>query len=165
MSISGKIKTLPELVVLVEGLKAQGKKIVTTNGCFDLVHAGHVQALEWTKTQGDILVVGLNTDNSVQKNKGELRPIISEQERAVVLAALGSVDYVFLFDEETPVGWIELLAPHVHVKSSDYTIEQIIEREAVEQNGGEVRLAPRFGGHSTSKIIEKISGRYPKSTP
>ncbi len=159
MSITAKIKTLPELVEIVAGLKSSGIHIVTTNGCFDIVHAGHVQALEWARAQGDVLIVGLNTDRSVQENKGSLRPIISEQERATVMAALEPVDYVFLFDEETPVEWITLLAPHVHVKSSDYTIEQIIEREAVEHGGGEVRLAPRFGDHSTSKIIEKILGQ------
>lgn len=162
MSITAKIKTLPELVVLVSALKAQGKIIVTTNGCFDIMHAGHVQALEWTKAQGDVLIVGLNTDRSVQENKGSLRPIISEQERATVMAAIGPVDYVFLFDEQTPVEWITLLRPDVHVKSSDYTLAQIIERDAVEKSGGQVRLAPRFGEHSTSKIIEKILGQQLK---
>lgn len=164
MSIAGKIKTLPELIEIIGRLKAEGKRIVTTNGCFDILHAGHVQALGWAKEQGDTLIVALNTDRSVRQNKGEIRPIISEQERALVIAALEPVDYVFLFDEETPVEWVLALKPDIHVKSSDYTMEQIIEREAVEKGGGKVLLAPRFGDHSTSGIIRKILDRHPKST-
>ena len=164
MSISGKIKTLPELVAIASALREEGKRIVTTNGCFDIVHAGHVQALEWAKAQGDIFIVALNTDRSVKENKGELRPIVAEAERLQMIAALESVDYVFLFDEETPVEWVLTLKPDVHVKSSDYTIEEIIEREAVETSGGKVLLAPRFGNHSTSGIIKKILDIHPKST-
>jgi rfaE bifunctional protein nucleotidyltransferase chain/domain len=162
MNTTAKIKTLEELVPIVLELRNAGKRIVTTNGCFDIVHPGHITGLEWAKSQGDVLIVGLNTDRSVREIKGPLRPILSEGDRAQVLAALGAVDYVFLFDDRTPEPWLKLLMPHVHVKSSDYTLEQVVERTIVERGGGEVRLAPKIEGRSTTGIIEIIRERYGK---
>ena len=155
--INSKIKTLKELIKIVKTLKKQNKKIVTTNGVFDIIHAGHVKYLEEAKKLGDILIVGINADKSVKQNKGDKRPINDEKSRLSVLAAMESVDYVFLFNEKYPRDWLNKIAPHVHVKAANYKMSQIIERDAVEKNYGKVVLIPMVKGYSTTKIIEKIS--------
>jgi len=162
MNTADKMKTVQELTVLVLEIKAQGRKVVTTNGCFDILHPGHVESFEWAKDQGDALIVGINSDRSVRENKGTARPIVSEDDRARVLAALQAVDYVFIFDEESPRSWLSILRPDVHVKGegSEESLAFVPEKQAVEEGGGEVRLAPRFPGRSTTGIIETVLERY-----
>lgn len=160
--ISQKIKTLNELIRIVQKLKSENKKIVTTNGVFDILHYGHVKYLEEAKKLGDVLVVGVNTDKSVKQNKGDKRPINDEKSRLSVLAALESVDYVFLFDEKEPSSWISKIKPNIHVKAGDYKLNQIIEKDAVENNGGKIVIANAEKGHSTTNLINKILGNYKK---
>ena len=160
MAISKKIKTLKELVPIVQKLKSQNKKIVTTNGVFDILHIGHVKYLEQAKKLGDVLIVGINTDKSVKQNKGNKRPINDEKSRSYVLAALESVDYVFLFNEKDPRDWLEKLKPDVHVKAGDYRLNQIIEKNAVEKNNGKIMISKIEKNYSTTKTINKILSLY-----
>lgn len=157
-----KIKERDELCQIVKTLKENGKKIVFTNGCFDILHIGHIRYLEKAKSLGDILIVGLNSDSSVQIIKGPLRPIIPQQERAEILSALSCVDYVTIFDEETPYQLISLILPHILVKGGDWTKETTIGKEVVEREGGEVIILPLVGGVSTTNIINAILKRYEK---
>lgn len=143
---------------LVERLQAerQGKTLVFTNGCFDLLHAGHVHALEAARRLGDILVVGINADASVRRLKGNTRPIIPETERAELVAALKPVDYVVVFSENTPIETIRLLRPDVHVKSGDYRVEEMPETPCVRAAGGRVEIIPMVAGLSSTRIVERI---------
>ena len=158
--ISSKIKTLRELIKIVETLKSQNKKIVTTNGVFDILHYGHVKYLEEAKKLGNILIVGVNTDKSVKQNKGDKRPINDEKSRAGVLAALESVDYVLLFDEKDPRNWLDKIKPNIHVKAGDYKLNQIIEKDVVEKNGGKVIITKVEKNYSTTSIINRILDVY-----
>jgi D-beta-D-heptose 7-phosphate kinase/D-beta-D-heptose 1-phosphate adenosyltransferase len=155
-----KIKTEEDLYRIAEDLKKKGKRIVFTNGCFDLLHLGHVRYLEKAKSLGDILVVGLNSDSSVQSLKGPERPILPEEERAEILSGLGCVDYITIFDELTPLELISSLQPHILVKGGDWTKEAIVGKEVVERSGGEVVLLPFVEGSSTSNLIEAILKRF-----
>ena len=137
-------------------LRREGKRLVFTNGCFDLLHRGHVQYLAEARALGDALVVALNSDRSVRLIKGEGRPILTELERAEVLAALAAVDYVFVFDDETPRDVISMLLPDVLVKGGDWAIDQIVGREEVESAGGIVQSLPYLEGSSSSDIIDRI---------
>jgi rfaE bifunctional protein nucleotidyltransferase chain/domain len=154
----GKILTLNEAVKIANNLKNRGKKIVTTNGCFDILHVGHVRYLQKAKKLGDVLIVGVNSDKSTKMNKGKNRPIVPENERIEMLAALECVDYVFMFDKKIPNKWVEKIRPDFHVKACDnsYGIEQCVERFAVEKSGGKVVLVPKTEGKSTTNIIETI---------
>lgn len=143
-----------------EALRAQGKRVVFTNGCFDVLHAGHVNYLAWSREQGDALIVGLNSDASVRKLKGERRPLVPFEDRARLLLALRSVDAVVEFAERTPEVLLDRIKPDVHVKSSQYREEELPERTVVLANGGEIRLAPHLPGHSTTDIIAQIISRY-----
>lgn len=141
----------------VRDLKQAGKQIVFTNGCFDLLHPGHIRLLEESRSLGDALVVAINTDASVKKNKGPSRPLINERERAEVLAALAAVDYVVLFDEPTPLELIRMVVPKVLVKGSDWGLNDVVGRNEVEAAGGRVvsiRLQPGF---STTALVERIA--------
>jgi len=158
-----KLKARKDLVKIVKDLKAKGKRIVFTNGCFDLLHIGHVRYLEEAKTRGDVLVVGVNSDSSVRKLKGPKRPILPEEERAEILSGLGCVDYVTLFDEIDPLKLIASLQPNILLKGGDWTKEQIVGREEVERSGGEVVIIPFVEKASTSNLIETILKRYEKS--
>ncbi len=140
--------------------REKGKKIVFTNGCFDLLHVGHVRYLAKARSLGDILVVGVNTDRSVRFIKGEGRPIMSEKERVELLASLVFVDYVSLFDEPDPLNLIEIVRPEVLVKGSDWEEKEIIGADFVKGYGGKVVRVPLISGVSTTKIIEKILGRF-----
>ncbi|MEA3471412.1 MAG: D-glycero-beta-D-manno-heptose 1-phosphate adenylyltransferase [Thermodesulfobacteriota bacterium] len=144
----------------LESLKGEGEKVVFTNGCFDIIHAGHVRYLKEAKKLGDILVLALNSDSSVKAIKGERRPIVPQEERAIVVGSLESVDYVTLFDEETPLQLIEYLRPHILVKGGDWDEENVVGREAVRQWGGEVVVIPEVKGVSTTNIIEKIRNNF-----
>lgn len=152
-----KICTLAQLKEKVATWRQQKLKIVFTNGCFDLLHAGHVTYLEAARKTGDKLILGLNTDQSVQALKGPTRPVINEHDRARVLAALESVDAVVLFDEDTPLNLVNTLRPDVIVKGDDYREDQVVGGEQVKSWGGEVKLIPLVQGRSTSNILEKIN--------
>lgn len=155
-----KIKTVQELRPLLEILRAAGKKIVFTNGCFDIIHTGHTRYLAIARSFGDILVVAVNSDASVRTIKGDKRPINSQAERAETLAALESVDFVTIFDEPDPHKVISGLQPDVLVKGGDWPIEKIIGRDIVEARGGKVVNVPYVEGASTTGIIEKILKNY-----
>ena len=159
-----KIKERKTLLRIIKGLKAKGKRIVFTNGCFDLLHIGHIRYLEEAKTLGDVLVVGVNSDSSVRKLKGPKRPILPEEERTETLSGLGCVDYITLFDEIDPLKLITSLQPNVLVKGGDWTKEQTVGREVVERSGGEVVILPFVQGASTSTLIETILKKYEKRT-
>lgn len=157
-----KIKTREELRGTVEALKAKGKRMVFTNGCFDLLHVGHIRYLEQAKALGDILIVGINSDRSVQGLKGPLRPILPVEDRAEILSGLGCIDYITVFDEPTPLELITLLKPQVLVKGGDWTKEAVVGSEVVEGLGGKVVLLPFVEGSSTSNLIETILKRHEK---
>ncbi len=144
----------------VKELRAEGKKIVATNGCFDLLHVGHVRYLEAARARGDVLVVGVNGDQSVCKLKGPGRPINNESDRAAVLAALDSVDLVVIFPELRATRFIELAAPDVYVKGGDYTSETLNaeERAALQKIGSKIDILPFEKGYSTSGLLEKLRG-------
>ena len=158
-----KIKEGKELLRIIKDLKAKRKRIVFTNGCFDLLHIGHVRYLEEAKALGDVLVIGVNSDTSVRKLKGRKRPILPEEERTEILSGLGCVDYVTLFDEIDPLKLITSLHPDVLVKGGDWAKEQIVGGDQVERAGGEVFVIPFVKGASTSNLIETILKRYEKS--
>ena len=145
-----------ELRKVLEALKLEGRKIVFTNGVFDLIHVGHVDYLRCAKSKGDVLVVALNTDDSVRRLKGEKRPILPENERAKIVASFDMVDYVTFFNEDTPKEIIELLRPNVLVKGGDYTLDTIVGRETVERDGGTVHAVTLVEGASSSDIIDRI---------
>ena len=155
-NINSKIYNLDCLTTQVEQWKATGNKVVFTNGCFDIIHRGHIEVLARTAELGDKLVIGLNSDQSIQKLKGEDRPIIDEQSRAILLAALSFVDAIVLFSEDTPLKLISALLPDVLAKGGDYEIETIVGHEIVQQNGGKVKLVPFLDGFSSTSIIDKI---------
>jgi D-beta-D-heptose 7-phosphate kinase/D-beta-D-heptose 1-phosphate adenosyltransferase len=149
------------LVEICHALRSQDKRVVFTNGCFDILHAGHVRYLAAAKALGDVVVVGLNSDASVRRLKGASRPINSEQDRAAVLAALKSVDYVCMFGDDeaeadTPLALIQALQPDVLVKGGDYTPETIVGADIVKQRGGQVIVLPFVEGKSTSTVVERI---------
>lgn len=145
-----------EASTLIDNLKKEGKKVVFTNGCFDILHVGHLRYLEQAKEQGDILVIGVNSDASVKRLKGPTRPINSELDRAEILAGLRAVDYTVVFEEDTPVELIDELKPSIHVKGGDYKKEDLPETEVVERNGGEVRILMLVDGKSTTSVVNKI---------
>ncbi len=151
-----KILSQTEVKKQVEQWQSEGKKIVFTNGCFDIVHLGHIDYLEKARNLGDKLVLGLNTDASVSRLKGETRPVINEYARARMMSAMSFVDAVVLFDEPTPKELIELLAPNILVKGDDYSIGNIVGADFVMAHGGEVKTIALVKGYSTSSIIEKI---------
>jgi rfaE bifunctional protein nucleotidyltransferase chain/domain len=159
-----KIKTLAEIVRIRRRLRSEGKKLVFTNGCFDILHAGHVRYLNQARALGDALVLALNSDKSVRTLKGENRPIVSEQERAEVLAALACVDYLFVFDDLTPQRVIDAIVPDVLVKGADWGISEIVGRDTVEKAGGVVCNLPMVEGTSTTNIINTILSQFGKST-
>jgi len=149
-----------ELVAIRKELKAIGRKVVFTNGCFDIIHSGHVDYLTKAKMMGDVLFVGINSDSSIKRIKGDKRPILDENERAFIVASLKAVDYVSLFDEDTPKELIEAIVPDVLVKGADWTIENIVGRDVVEANGGKVETIKFVNNQSTSNIIKKILSKY-----
>lgn len=152
-----KIKNLTELKKIIANFKARGKKIVFTNGCFDLLHYGHIKYLGDAKGMGDILVVAINSDSSVRKIKGSKRPIINEHDRLRTVAALTSVDYVVPFNENTPIKVIKLLKPNVLVKGADWKKNDIVGSNFVLSYGGSVSTVKLVRGHSTSNLIKKIA--------
>ncbi|MBV9272213.1 MAG: adenylyltransferase/cytidyltransferase family protein [Candidatus Eremiobacteraeota bacterium] len=156
----GRILSVEDAVAYRESLRAQRKRVVFTNGVFDVVHAGHVQYLAWARSQGDALLLGLNTDHSVRRIKGDQRPIVPFEERAAVLSALRSVDCIVPFGERTPEVLLDRIRPDVHVKSAQYREEELPERDVVLAHGGVIKLAPHVEGRSTTDIIATILSRY-----
>ena len=155
--IQSKIMTADELVNQLKGWRLSGKKIVFTNGCFDILHRGHIEYLAKAADMGDILIIGLNTDNSVKRLKGEKRPVNDQHARALLLAALSFVNAVTLFDEDTPYNLIKTVMPDVLVKGGDYKTEDIVGHDIVEANGGSVVTIQLTKGYSTTGTIGKIT--------
>ncbi|MCM8764624.1 MAG: D-glycero-beta-D-manno-heptose 1-phosphate adenylyltransferase [Candidatus Omnitrophica bacterium] len=153
---SEKIKSLRQLKKIVEELKKKGKKIVFTNGCFDILHAGHLYSLEKAKKLGDVLIVGINSDRSVRKLKGKKRPIVGEKDRSYLISGFSCVDYCVIFDQETRILLIETLNPDIIVKGADYKKKQIVGNDIVQEYGGKVVRMPLAPGRSTSSLIKKI---------
>ena len=154
-----KILSIDQLLFERERLGREGKRLVFTNGCFDLLHPGHVRYLDQAKSLGDRLIVAINSDRSVRELKGPGRPILSENERAEVLAALSCVDYLTIFDDSTPLRILSILLPDILVKGGDWSVDQIVGRAEVEAAGGRVISLPFSDGYSTSDLIERIWNR------
>jgi rfaE bifunctional protein nucleotidyltransferase chain/domain len=157
---AGTILDLDEAVAWRERLRGEGRRVVFTNGVFDVLHAGHVAYLAWAREQGDALILGLNTDDSVRALKGPERPLVTFADRAAVLAALRSVDVVVGFAQRTPEAVLDRIRPDVHVKSAQYRLEDLPERAVVAQYGGEIRFAPHSAGKSTTDLVAEIRRRY-----
>ena len=155
-----KIKPIKKLQKIARRLKGKGKKIVFTNGCFDILHWGHVQYLENAGSKGDVLIVGVNSDASVKRIKGDSRPITNEKDRARIIAGLESVNYVVLFNEETPLKTIEALKPDILVKGADWSKDKIVGADFVLSYGGKVKNIKLTKGRSTTNIIKKIARRF-----
>ena len=155
-----KIYHLSELTSILQKAKSDGHVVVTTNGCFDVLHLGLLRYLQAARQLGDMLVVAVNSDSSVRQLKGENRPLVPEAERAEMLAGLECVDYVVIFPELTPIDLLSELKPSIHVKGGDYKLEQLIERDVVEANGGKVIVGLNVPGKSTTNLIEVICERY-----
>lgn len=155
-NVNEKIKDLDSLTIERERLRREGKRVIFTNGCFDLLHPGHVSYLRQARSLGDALIVALNSDRSVRDLKGEGRPVLNQEERAEVMSALECVSYVTVFDEETPRNVIAALLPDVLVKGGDWSIDKIVGREEVEAAGGKVLSLKYIEGSSTTDIIERI---------
>ena len=153
----GQIVSQDEIVKIVRDGQKSGKSYVATNGCFDILHVGHVRYLSKTKSLADFSIVMLNSDKSVKLIKGDSRPINNEQDRAEILSALSSVDYVVLFEERSPAGLLEKIKPDIYTKGADYTLETLPEREIVERNNIKVEFIDFVQGKSTTNIIEKIN--------
>lgn len=145
-----------ELEEFSKKMREVGKKIVTTNGCFDILHVGHVRILKESRKLGDLLLVGINSDASVRRLKGPDRPINSAENRAEILLSLQCVDYVTIFDEPTPVEFLSLVKPDIHVKGADYKPEDLEETPVVEAGGGKVHILALVPGHSTTSLVQKI---------
>ena len=156
----GKIKSLDNLKNSVQELKKKNKVIVTTNGIFDILHIGHIRYLKQAKKLGDVLIVALNSDSSTKKIKGPKRPLNNEKDRAESLVALECVDYVAIFNEENPIKFLQKIKPDIHVKGSDYRMDQIIEKSIVEENKGKIILIPEVKGYSTTDLIKRIVSLY-----
>lgn len=156
------IKQLEELKIIRQQFRSEGKIVVFTNGVFDLIHAGHIDYLKKAKSLGQVLILGLNSDESVRNIKGDKRPILNEKERAFIVSNLKPVDYVVIFDEDTPANVIEKLVPDVLVKGADWSLDKIVGREIVEKHGGVVRSIEFVNDQSTSKIIDSIIAKYCK---
>ena len=156
------IYNISDNLSFVSALKAQGKKIVFTNGVFDIIHRGHVEYLSEAKSLGDILIVGMNSDSSVKMIKGDKRPIVSESDRSYVLSNLKPVDYVIIFDEDNPLNLISKVLPNILVKGADWSEDKIIGSDIVKQNGGEVKRIKFVENNSSTNIIDRIIQLYTK---
>lgn len=156
VKIKSKIYNIDSLICQIDIWKKENKKIVFTNGCFDILHLGHVEYLSKSKDLGDILIIGLNTDSSIKRIKGSTRPINNELSRSTILSALFFVDAIILFDEETPIKLIEKIKPDILVKGSGYNVEEIVGYDIVKSYNGEVKTIELTEGYSTTNIIEKI---------
>ncbi len=155
-----KLYSLPQLAPIIQDLKKRGKRIVLANGCFDLIHVGHIRYLKESKNLGNILVLALNSDTSVEKLKGKGRPILNEKERVEILSSLACVDYITIFQENDVNNILLLLKPHIHAKGSDYTTDSVPEKETVKRYGGRAAITGGPKVRSTSDIIETIKSQF-----
>ena len=153
---TSRVLTWPETAAFVQSVRGSGQRVVFTNGVFDLLHPGHVRYLQHARRLGDVLIVGLNADSSVRRNRGPGRPITPELERAELLAALDCVDAVVIFEQDTPAEIVKLVQPDILVKGADWPADQIVGRDTVEARGGKVVLVPTEEGHSTTAIVDRI---------
>ncbi len=158
--LSAKVKKLPELEKIIQRLQKSGKRIVFTNGCFDILHYGHVKYLEDAKKKGDILIVAINSDASIRKIKGDRRPLVPQEDRSRTIAALQSVDFVTVFGEDTPLKTIRALCPDVLIKGADWKNKDIVGADIVRKKGGTVSTIKLEKGRSTTNLIHKIIERY-----
>lgn len=156
---TSRVLTWPETAAFVQSVRGSGQRVVFTNGVFDLLHPGHVRYLQHARRLGDVLIVGLNADSSVRRNRGPGRPITPELERAELLAALDCVDAVVIFEQDTPADIVKLVQPDILVKGADWPADQIVGRDTVEARGGKVVLVPTEEGHSTTAIVDRIRER------
>ena len=156
----GRVVTVDELCGIRERLRVERKDVVFTNGCFDILHRGHIEYLSKAKAMGDVLIVGINSDPSVRRIKGSRRPLVCEEDRAFIVANLVPVDYVCTFEEDTPAGLIGKLHPDVLVKGADWNIDEIVGKDVVERAGGRVETIEFTPNRSTSSIIERILERF-----
>ncbi|MEW5844604.1 MAG: D-glycero-beta-D-manno-heptose 1-phosphate adenylyltransferase [Bacteroidota bacterium] len=156
------IKSLDELVSIRKELKKQNKKVVFTNGCFDILHAGHVDYITKAKEKGDVLIVAVNSDSSTKRIKGPTRPIVPQHERAFIISSLKPVDYVFIFEEDTPYEVIKKIVPDVLVKGADWAPDKIVGKDIVEANGGKVETIEFVNDQSTTNIIKTVLDRFNK---
>jgi len=156
LSVSGKLKSLEEIKAIVVDARTNGKKVAFTNGCFDLLHRGHVHVLRAARACADLLIVGINSDQSVKQIKGPKRPVLPESDRCELLGAMEMVDFVILFNEPDPYNLISAIRPDVLVKGGDWNTEKIIGADMVEEAGGRVVVVPYMKGFSTTEIIERI---------
>ena len=156
MSAHPRVLPREEIARIARRERDAGRVVVTTNGCFDVLHVGHARYLRQARALGDILIVGVNTDDSVRKLKGPERPVIPVDERAEMFASLEAVDYVTIFGEDTPCDLLELIRPSIHVKGGDYSLDRVIERDVVERNGGEVVVGIHIPARSTTDIVQRI---------
>ncbi len=154
--MAGKLKTVEEVSAIAAQAQANGKIVVFTNGCFDLIHRGHLHTLRQAKAQGDLLIVALNSDTSAKALKGKDRPVMAEADRVELIAALEMVDYVVVYDDPDPYRLIAAIKPNVLAKGGDWSPDKIIGADVVQQNGGRVAVIPYLRGFSTSEIIERI---------
>lgn len=160
----GVIVTREKLVEARARLRASRKTVVFTNGCFDIIHRGHVEYLTKARAMGDVLVVGLNSDESVVRLKGPGRPVVQQEDRAIVMAALAMVDYVCMFSEDTPLELITAVVPDILVKGADWPIDKVVGKDVVEKAGGQVRTIDVVPGRSTTSIIDRIRSAADRST-
>ena len=156
--MKNKLKSRAAIKAIAGRLKSQGNRIVFTNGCFDILHAGHVEYLSKAKKMGDVLIIGLNSDGSVKRLKGKDRPINGEKDRARILSALAFVDHVVIFNEDTPERLIEAIGPDILVKGGDWRTSDIVGSRFVKSRGGKVRTVPFVKGYSTTAIVKKVLG-------
>ncbi len=159
MAENKKIKTREEIRQIAQNLRKQGKKIATINGSFDILHVGHIKMLQEAKKQGDVLILGLNSDSSIKQYKSKDRPINPQEARAEMLAALECIDYITIFDETDPIALLDVIRPDIHVNGSEYG-HDCIERPIVEKHGGKIHIVKLVDGYSTTKMIEKIMKVY-----
>lgn len=158
--MSDKLISSNDLSGLIEKLKSENKKIVFTNGCFDLIHPGHIKVFKEAKEQGDVLILGLNSDQSIKSIKDPRRPILNQDERSAILGGLESIDYIALFDEQTPANLINSILPDVLVKGGDWGLDNIVGADTVKANGGRVHVVSLKEGNSTTNIIERVLEKY-----
>lgn len=161
-SVVSKVINWDKLKEVVQTAKAESKKVVFTNGCFDLIHPGHIKVFREAKAQGDILILGLNSDASIKTIKDPRRPILNQDERSAILSGLESIDYIAMFDEQTPANLIDLIIPDVLVKGGDWGLDNIVGADVVKQNGGRVHVVSLKEGNSTTNIIERVLEKYGK---
>jgi D-beta-D-heptose 7-phosphate kinase/D-beta-D-heptose 1-phosphate adenosyltransferase len=155
-----KIKSLKVLIPVLRELKKEGKKIVFTNGCFDLIHAGHTRLLDTARSMGDVLVAALNTDDSIRRLKGDKRPLLDQKQRGLIVSSFSSVDFVTFFDEDTPEEILRQIQPDVLVKGGEYAMDEVVGRRQIWDKGGQVTVIAPLAGHSTTTVINVILNRF-----